>query len=367
MRKHATTIGLAVISLASFAQNSVKQFSKPELKSILSNLSYVPSKSFTSLSYTGSDSVSFYTPRIASSHGFYISRFEVSNKEYREFVIYARDSMAHTLLKHFKKSFGLLDWSRRINWKDPLLEPMMLLPEDRIFGRREINTDKIEYKTDISSQSEIINIYPDTLVWISDFTYSYNEPLVKNYFSKKSYDNFPVVGISLKQAMAFCQWKTEQLNKLLNHSGSEYRVKLRLPTNTEWESASTGEKDEKNIFSPGRAYQINFGVIADRNGFIVKQYKDDGYFYTGPVNSYTAGAYGIYQMKGNVAEWTLTPCDEIMNLEVKSEKLKTSFTVKGGGWDSDPFYLQTGACQFFSANDAHSFIGFRYIVNIEKK
>ena len=367
MPKYTTTIFLAFISLGSFAQSSTLPIEKLRPKNILQNVSYIPSKSFVSLSHTGNDSMSSYVPRIATNQSFYISKFEVTNKEYRDFVLYVRDSAAHKLSGHFKNGSNLLDWSQPINWKDPLLEPMMISPEDRISGRNEVNSDKIMYELDYSGQKEMISIYPDTLVWIRDFAYSYNEPLAKRYFSHSSFNNYPVLGINLKQAMAFCQWKTDQVNKLLNQAGSGYKVIVRLPTNTEWEAAASGDNVKEKIFSPDKLYQSNFGPIRDDNGFNVKDFKDDGYFYTGPVNSYVAGPYGLYNMKGNIAEWTSTSQEEVMNVEVKPEKLKTFFVVKGGGWNSTPFYLQTGVCQFFRSNESHSYIGFRYVVYVFKK
>ena len=45
-----------------------------------------------------------------------------------------------------------------------------------------------------------IRAYPDTLVWIRDFSYSYNEPMTKRYFSHPAFGNYPVVGVNWKQA-----------------------------------------------------------------------------------------------------------------------------------------------------------------------
>ena len=39
-----------------------------------------------------------------------------------------------------------------------------------------------------------------------------NEPMTNMYFSSPSYDNYPVVGITWKQANAFCIWRTNYLN-----------------------------------------------------------------------------------------------------------------------------------------------------------
>lgn len=359
----ATTIFSIPVYIFSMAQESSLPPDKLPVKDLLRNLSYVPDQSFTSLSYTGRDSVSFYGPGVASVPGFYISKTEVTNKEYFEFTQYVKDSIAHTLLGHFKNGANSIDRSRSINWDDNRLEPMMISPEDRIYGRKEIDPAKIIFEIDFFGQKETISIYPDTLVWIRDFSYSYNEPLAKNYFLHPSCNDYPVVGISLKQAIAFCQWKTKQL---MNQSGTLYEVIVRLPTSNEWESAAFDLKKTRSLFSKEKKYDCNFGIINDR-GLEIKGFKDDGYFYTAPVKSYPPGPFGLYDMKGNVSEWTSTSHDEISGIEVKPDKQKTSFVVKGGGWDSTPFYLQPGVCQFFPADAAKSFIGFRYVVFVKKK
>ena len=77
---------------------------------------------------------------------------------------------------------------------------------------------------EVTSRASFVNkdwvlVYPDTLVWISDFTYSYNEPMANMYYRSPSYDNYPVVGITWKQANAFCIWRTNYLNWALVGSG----------------------------------------------------------------------------------------------------------------------------------------------------
>jgi sulfatase modifying factor 1 len=368
MPKFAITIFLATISIHSFAQKSVMTLEKLGLKNLQPQLSYIPAKSFNSLVFSGKDSASSYGQRIASVEGFYISRTEVTNKEYREFVFFVRDSIAHSLLQHFSNGTHAIDWSQKIDWKDGRLDAMMIPPEDRLFGQKGPDPAKFIYTIDFFGKKEFISIYPDTLVWLRDFSYSYNEPLTKKYFSFSEYDKYPVVGISQKQAMAFCQWKTEQVNKMLKEKDAvNVEVKVKLPTNAEWESAAFEGRDSVNIFDGNKGYSCNFGIITTGIGLTKKGYKDDGYFYTAPVKSFPPGTYGLYDMKGKVAEWTSTSREEIMNAEVKTEKQKTSFAVKGGGWNSTPFYLQAGVCQFFPVDDAHSFIGFRYVAYVIKK
>ena len=64
---------------------------------------------------------------------------------------------------------------------------------------------KLRQRGDLISR-RIINIYPDTMCWMTEFTYSYNEPAMLNYFSHPSYGMFPVVGVTWEQAQAFCHW-----------------------------------------------------------------------------------------------------------------------------------------------------------------
>jgi gliding motility-associated lipoprotein GldJ len=53
---------------------------------------------------------------------------------------------------------------------------------------------------------------PDTLVWREEL--AYNEPYVEYYFRYPSYNFYPVVGVSWKQAHDFCIWRTDRVNEL---------------------------------------------------------------------------------------------------------------------------------------------------------
>lgn len=365
MSRTTTIFCLALFSVQSMAQKYPRLLEKMGLKDLQQKMIYIPAKSFTSLAHTGSDSVSAYRSRTSTVEGFYISKTEVTNREYREFVYYVRDSIAHTLLSHFKGDGPVIDWSIAIDWRDQRLEPIMVDREYSFTGKNEPDAQKILYKLDLPGSSEVISIYPDTLAWIRDFTYSYNEPLVKRYFSHASYDDFPVVGVNQKQALAFCQWRSIRINwsvKAGMAPGME--IKLRLPNNAEWESAAFDGMDTVRLSKKSGNYLYNFGNIVEGNRITIKTYRDDGYFYTAPVKSFPEGAYDLYDMKGNVSEWTSTPMEEVMNAEVRTGKANSIFVVKGGGWNSTPFYLQAGACQFFPAEATHSYIGFRYILRI---
>jgi gliding motility-associated lipoprotein GldJ len=63
-----------------------------------------------------------------------------------------------------------------------------------------------------------LDAMPDTLVWLSPL--SFNEPYVEYYFRHPAYDNYPVVGVSWKQANAYASWRTDRVNeKILIDNG----------------------------------------------------------------------------------------------------------------------------------------------------
>src|SRR5690606_4619124 len=68
--------------------------------------------------------------------------------------------------------------------------------------------DPTKFRSDFV-KLETINVYPDTTVWLADFTYGQNEPMLHGYFALKSFEHYPVVGVSWKQAEAFNHWRTK--------------------------------------------------------------------------------------------------------------------------------------------------------------
>jgi len=62
-----------------------------------------------------------------------------------------------------------------------------------------------------NSPSIIQAAKPDTLVWRSQL--AYNEPYVEYYFRHPSYNNYPVVGVTWKQAHDYCIWRTDRVNE----------------------------------------------------------------------------------------------------------------------------------------------------------
>ena len=90
---------------------------------------------------------------------------------------------------------------------------------------------------------EVINVYPDTLCWVHDFTYADNDHMSNMYFWHPAYDEYPVVGVTWQQCNAFNVWRTQLLNKWRNSNGYSFVQDFRLPSETEWEYAARGGLD----------------------------------------------------------------------------------------------------------------------------
>lgn len=222
---------------------------------------------------------------------------------------------------------------------------------------------------------ERINVYPDTLCWVRDFTYSYHDPMAENYFWHTAYDNYPVVGVTWCQAKAFSIWRTQLYHSWLLAGGDLYVNDFRLPSEMEWERAARGDL-ELSQYPWGGPY------IRNANGCFLANFKpmrgryfEDGGFHTVKVYSYNPNAYGLYCMAGNVAEWCNSAFDESsyefthdLNTEYVYDALdddppvKKRKVIRGGSWKDVGYYLQNGTRTYEYQDTAKCYIGFRNVM-----
>jgi len=259
----------------------------------------------------------------------------------------------------------------------------MYIPMDEVYnGQRTIDVKKLKFKysyMDIQSaaktqgkrsnfiKNEEVAIYPDTTVWIKDFNYSYNEPMHNDYFWHSAFDDYPVVGVSWKQARAFTQWRTKNHNDFRRQKGDANVPSYRLPTEGEWEYAARGGLEGAS-YPWGGPYTLN-----DRGCFMANfkplrgDYAADQALYTVEAKSYDPNDYGLYNMAGNVAEWVDSSYDpgsyeymSTMNPTVNNpDDLRK--VVRGGSWKDVAYFLQVSSRDYEYMDSARSYIGFRTV------
>ncbi len=131
-------------------------------------------------------------------------------------------------------------------------------------------------------------------------------------------DNRPVINVSWHDAVAYTEWLTQQTNQT-----------YRLPTEAEWEYAARAGTETDywwgNDIDEAKAnYNENLGK-------------------TSPVGNYDHNPFGLYDMLGNVREWTCSEYEDKYNGKEKviiSNKIDKNRVLRGGSWNAVQTYLR---------------------------
>ncbi len=328
-----------------------------------------------------------------SISGFFMDDTEITNNEYRQFVEWVRDSIAHEIMGNKKTDdFGneTIDWEMELDYSDETLADMYYQSDMTFEGRKELDYASLTFKyqwidwqkaahdkkatrQSIFKKSEV-KIFPDTLCWIRDFTYSYNEPNTRNYFWHPAFDDYPVVGVNWKQASAFCHWRTKLWDTFKGEAEPNTEI-FRLPSEAEWEYAARGGHDI-SMYPWGGPYMRNAkGCLLANFKPGRGNYPEDGGLHTVKADAYFPNDYGLYNMAGNVAEWTSSAFYDFAydhehdlnsdyrydaeDSEPESHKRKV---IRGGSWKDISYYCQTGTRTWEFQDTSKSYIGFRCVV-----
>jgi gliding motility-associated lipoprotein GldK len=393
---------------------------------------FIPQGSFTMAVGEQDITYSFIQePKTVSVASFYMDETEITNDEYRQFVYWVRDSIALHILGDIRPDEFLiqenaktgeiydppmLNWQAEIDWESEeqdirdALEEMYIPEHERYFRKKEVDSRKLFYeyywidyvaasgkdwKEEANSENgsfsnrpqgmrdrsvyvrkELISVYPDTLCWIYDYTYSFNDPLTQSYFYHPAYNFYPVVGVSWKQARAFCIWRTQLMNTSADaKKGESGIVDFRLPTETEWEWAARGGYNN-NPYPWGGPYTRN-----ERGCFLANfkplrgNYIDDGGLRTVIVAHYPPNDFGLYDIAGNVSEWTMTAYDPstynftwdmnpnyTYNAKEDDPPAMKRKVIRGGSWKDIAYYMQVSTRDYEYQDTAKSYLGFRCIL-----
>jgi len=367
--------------------------------------------------------------KTATVRAFYMDETEITNSEYRQFVEWVRDSVLRLKLAEMADLEGKTPGSgdigefaykdadpdalnayesymqntygneqRKINrdvelffdtgdYPDELyaevMDGMYLPLEESYNGQRtwDVKQFKFQYtymdiqkaarnrnlkRSEVVIQQEV-EVYPDTTAWIRDFAYSYNEPMHNDYFWHDAYGNYPVVGVSWKQAQAFCQWRTLNHNGYQRSKGKQPVNSYRLPSEAEWEYAARGGL-QGSTYPWGGPYTKN-----DRGCFMANfkplrgDYAADQALYTVEADAYDPNDFNLYNMAGNVSEWVNGSYDPASYEYMSSinpnvnDPDNSRKVVRGGSWKDVAYFLQVSSRDYEYADSARSYIGFRTV------
>jgi formylglycine-generating enzyme required for sulfatase activity len=162
-----------------------------------------------------------------------------------------------------------------------------------------------------------------------------NKAPLKDYFSNKKYFDFPVVGVSFKQAMDYCKWLTAVENQKLKSKGKPPVQDFRLPSEVEWVYASFGSKDP--VVPP-----------IPKSAELSK------------VSANKPNDWGLYNMFSNVSEWTYTSFDSGKYLMAVQNFPTSDFdkiVVRGNNFKESLINDKL----ILNGADSYDYIGFRYV------
>ncbi|HEY6509984.1 MAG TPA: formylglycine-generating enzyme family protein [Vicinamibacterales bacterium] len=174
-------------------------------------------------------------------------------------------------------------------------------------------------------------------------------------------DDHPVVQVSWDDAVAYCAW-----------AGG------RLPTEAEWEYAARGGVEGARFVWGDSADGVRVpqgANVADDSArphfswWVVFPNYRDGYPWTAPVGSFAANAFGLFDMAGNVWEWTAdwyapTAYASSSTVDPVGPSPGRSRVARGSSWGDEPLVLRVSERSHMAPEQRSYFHGLRCARNV---
>ncbi len=174
-------------------------------------------------------------------------------------------------------------------------------------------------------------------------------------------DQHPVVCVSHDDAQLYIEWLRRKMGK-----------SYRLPSEAEWEYAARAGTITARYWGDSRDGACNFANVADLTGAEALGWKRDssdfqcrdGYVYTAPVGLLRPNEFDLYDMLGNVQQWTGDCWHETYTDAPADGSAWTTGNcerpvVRGGAWNSNPRNVRAARRNGYTPNYRFSVIGFR--------
>jgi formylglycine-generating enzyme required for sulfatase activity len=169
-------------------------------------------------------------------------------------------------------------------------------------------------------------------------------------------ENHPVVCVSWNNATAYAAWLSRQ-------TGHTYR----LPTEAQWEYAARAGTTTSRYWGNDQNDACRYANVADKTAKNKYSYWTihnctDGYVYTAPTGSFKPNAFDLFDMLGNVWEWTCSEYDNRYNgKESKciSQKSGSLRALRGGAWYDLPRYVRAAFRGRYSHGNRDGDVGVR--------
>ena len=179
-------------------------------------------------------------------------------------------------------------------------------------------------------------------------------------------DSQPVVNVSWDDAVEFAQWLSRQ-------GGKRYR----LPTEAEWEYAARGHTTTRNYWGNGKDDACGYANVHDLTSkrsfsdFTWEPHNcDDGYAVTAPVGSFKPNLFGLYDMMGNVWQWTGDWYGESYYSESPRKNPQGASSGlhrvgRGGSWNDLPASVRASLRDGDTPGNRNSYLGFRLLSPVQ--
>lgn len=170
----------------------------------------------------------------------------------------------------------------------------------------------------------------------------------------------PASCVSWNDAKAYANWLTHK-------TGKPYR----LSTEAEWEYAARGNSASARYWGDNPDEACEYANVADFTArtkvpgasFWLLHQCTDGFAYSAPVGSFKPNAFGLYDMLGNVTEWTEDSYhDNYKNAPPDGSAWQGNTSgrvLRGGSWNSSPNLVRAARRCVNRPDERFSFVGFR--------